>query len=315
MEIYKSLDEFTPLNGSVITIGSYDGLHRGHFHIINRMKSIAHSMKAPSVVLTFNPHPRYIVDSSDSDLSLIMSIEKKIDIFKKLNIDKLVILEFNEIFMKINAKAFMDNILVEYFNPKYIVAGSNHHFGHKKSGNEKFLKDYCNNNKIGLEIVRPLSDGENIISSTNIRKLIANGFIRRANYELGSIFGFNAKVVHGAGRGKNIDFPTANLEPLEENQILPKKGVYLTRCIINGLSHYGMCNFGTRPTFRGDDLVLEVHLFENFSRDLYDSSIWIEFLERIRSEKKFSSVSNLKKQLYIDKKQCLVLTKKYELGG
>ena len=125
----------------------------------------------------------------------------------------------------------------------------------------------------------------------------------------------NAKVVHGAGRGKDIEFPTANLQPLEENQILPKKGVYLTRCIIDGLSHYGMCNFGTRPTFREDDLVLEVHLFDDYSNDLYDHSIWIEFLERIRSEKKFSSVSDLKKQLYIDKSKCLVLKDKYELGG
>ena len=315
MEVYTTLEEFSPLSSSVITIGSYDGLHRGHFHIINRMKSIAHSLKTVSVVLTFNPHPRYIIDSSASSLGLIMSLEKKIDIFRKLDIDKLIILEFNESLMKINAQSFMNDILVKYFNPKYIVAGSNHHFGHKKSGNVKFLKDYCKNNKIGHEIVKPLSDGKNVISSTNIRKLISSGFIRRANYELGSIFGFNAKVVHGAGRGKDIEFPTANLQPLEEKQILPKKGVYLTRCIIDGLSHYGMCNFGTRPTFREDDLVLEVHLFDDYSNDLYDRSIWIEFLERIRSEKKFSSVSDLKKQLYIDKSKCLVLKDKYELGG
>ena len=229
MEIYTSLKEFKPLSSSVITIGSYDGLHRGHFHIINRMKSIAHSVNTVSVVLTFNPHPRDIIDKSESRLSLIMSLERKIEIFKNLNINKLVILEFNDNFMKTNAENFMDNILMKYFNPKYIVAGSNHQFGYKKSGDEKFLIKYCKNNKIGLEIVKPLSDGENIISSTSIRKLISSGFIRRANYELGSIFGFNAKVVHGAGRGKDIEFPTANLQPLEEKQILPKKGVYLTR--------------------------------------------------------------------------------------
>ena len=315
MEIYKSLKEFSPLISSVITIGSYDGLHRGHFHVINRMKSIAHSMKTVSVVLTFNPHPRFITDKKGLGLSLIMSMGKKIEIFRKLNIDKLIILEFNNSFMKINAETFMKNILVEYFNPKYIVAGSNHHFGYKQSGDKDFLKSYCKNNKIGLEIVKPLRDGNNIISSTSIRKLISNGFIRRANYELGSIFGFNAKVVHGAGRGKNMEFPTANLEPLEENQILPKKGVYLTRCIIDGLSHYGMCNFGTRPTFKERDLVLEVHLFDDYSKNLYDYRVWIEFLERIRSEKKFSSISGLKKQLYIDKRKCLELKDKYELGG
>ena len=315
MEILTSLERFSPLSSSVVTIGSYDGLHRGHFHIINRMKSIAHSINTNSVVLTFNPHPRFIIDKSGSGLSLIMGIDKKIEIFRNLNIDKLVILEFTDKFMKINAENFMDNILIKYFNPKYIVAGSNHHFGYKKSGDEQFLKEYCKNNKIGLEIVKPLSDGKNIISSTSIRKLISNGFIRRANYELGSIFGFNARVIHGAGRGKDIDFPTANLKPLEENQILPKKGVYFTRCIIDGLSHYGMCNFGTRPTFKEDDLVLEVHLFDDYSTDLYERSIWIEFLERIRSEKKFPSVNELIKQLHLDRSKCLALKEKYELGG
>ena len=315
MEILTSLERFSPLSSSVVTIGSYDGLHRGHFHIINRMKSIAHSINTNSVVLTFNPHPRFIIDKSGSGLSLIMGIDKKIEIFRNLNIDKLVILEFTDKFMKTNAENFMDNILIKYFNPKYIVAGSNHHFGYKKSGDEQFLKKYCKNNKIGLEIVKPLSDGKNIISSTSIRKLISNGFIRRANYELGSIFGFNARVIHGAGRGKDIDFPTANLKPLEENQILPKKGVYFTRCIIDGLSHYGMCNFGTRPTFKEDDLVLEVHLFDDYSTDLYERSIWIEFLERIRSEKKFPSVNELIKQLHLDRSKCLALKEKYELGG
>ena len=315
MEIFTSLERFSPLSSSVITIGSYDGLHRGHFHIINRMKSIAHSINTFSVVLTFNPHPKYIIDKNSSRLSLIMSIEKKIEIFRNLNIDKLVILEFNDNFMKINAENFMDNILIKYFNPKYIVAGSNHHFGYKKSGDKNFLKKYCKYNKISLEIVKPLTDGKNVISSTSIRKLISNGYIRRANYELGSIFGFSAKVIHGAGRGKDIDFPTANLQPHEENQILPKKGVYFTRCIINGLSHYGMCNFGTRPTFSEYDLVLEVHLLDDYSKDLYNRCIWIEFLERIRSEKKFPSVNGLIKQLHIDKIKCLMLKDKYELGG
>ena len=137
MEIYTSLKRFSSLSSSVITIGSYDGLHRGHFHIINRTKSIAHSINTISVVLTFNPHPRFIIDKSGSRLSLIMSIEKKIEMFRNLNIDKLVILEFNDNFMKTNAEnlwtIFWLNISIQS-----IVAGSNHHFGYKKSGDENF---------------------------------------------------------------------------------------------------------------------------------------------------------------------------------
>ena len=213
------------------------------------------------------------------------------------------------------ADDFMDNIIIKYFNPKYIVAGFNHTFGYNRKGDSNFLSDYCQRKEIGLEIVRPLKDSDVIISSTNIRRLIINGFIRRANFELGSIFGFSAKVVHGSGRGKGLEFPTANLVPLEKRQLLPKKGVYFTRCIINGLNHYGMCNFGTRPTFGEDDLVLEVHLLNDYSKDFYNDIVWIEFLERIRSEVKFSSVNELTEQLYKDKNKSLILKDKYELGG
>jgi len=314
MEIHRNLDNFTPLTKSVITIGSYDGIHRGHFNIINRLQSIAHSTQTKSVVITFDPHPRYVIKSENEKIKLLMSLERKIEIFKKLEIDILIILEFNEDFMKIEANDFMENILIKYFHPKYIVAGSNHSFGFNRGGDSQFLMKFCNENKIGLEILDSINDGKTIISSTNIRKLIENGYVRRANYELGSIYGFSAKVIHGSGRGKGMRFPTANLKPLEKKQLLPRNGVYFTMCIINGLNHYGMCNFGTRPTFEEDELVLEVHLFNGYSENLYDSNIWIEFLERIRSEKKFSSVKKLTDQLKKDKSKCLLLKDKYELG-
>ena len=168
--------------------------------------------------------------------------------------------------------------------------------------------------QIQLEVVNPLKDGEKIISSTNIRNLIKNGYIRRANYELGSIFGFYAKVVSGSGRGHKLKYPTANLVSVDKDQLFPKKGVYFTRCIIDGLSRYGMCNFGLRPTFEENALVLEVHIFGDISNSLYDYIIWIEFLERIRNEKKFSSADKLIKQLEKDEKECLSLKYKYELG-
>ena len=201
------------------------------------MQSIAQSISTTSIVITFEPHPRFVIDKYHHNIKLIMSLEKKIQIFKTLKIDKLVILDFNDSFMKINAQQFMNEIMVKYFSPKYIVAGRNHSFGYNRTGNTEFLLEYCKKNKIGIEIVNPLTDGNSTISSTNIRKLIENGYIRRANYELGSIYGFGAKVVHGSGRGKGLKFPTANLLPVEKKQLLPKKGVYFTRCIINGLNH------------------------------------------------------------------------------
>ena len=314
MEVYKSLKDFSPLANSVITIGSYDGLHRGHFQIINRVQTIAESINTDSVVITFDPHPRHVIKGGDKNIKLIMGMQKKTEIIRTLKIDKLIILDFSDSFRKISADDFMSDIIIKYFNPKYIVAGFNHTFGYNRKGDSNFLSDYCQRKEIGLEIVKPLKDSDVIISSTNIRKLIINGFIRRANFELGSLFGFSTKVVHGSGRGKGLEFPTANLVPLEKRQLLPKKGVYFTRCIINGLNHYGMCNFGIRPTFGENDLVLEVHLFDETSQDLYDSCIWIEFLERIRDEKKFPSAKELIKQLKKDEEICLSLKYKYQLG-
>ena len=313
MEIIYKLDKIK-LKSSVITIGSYDGIHRGHFHIINKVNSISNQLKISSVVITFDPHPRNLIGNPKEKVKLLMSLEKKIELIKNMSIDYLVILKFDTNLMNMDAEEFLKKILIKNFNPKCIVSGLNHTFGHNKSGDIKYLNKFCKKNDIAMEVVGPLKDGEMIISSTNIRNLIDNGFIRRANYELGSMYGFYSKVVSGSGRGKKLNYPTANLRPVDKDQLLPKIGVYFTRCIINGLSCYGMCNFGVRPTFEESDLVLEVHLFDEVIYDLYGHCIWIEFLERVRDEIKFSSIEKLIKQLEKDKSNCLALKYKYELG-
>ncbi len=313
MEILYEIDKIK-LKSSVATMGSYDGIHRGHFHIINKVNSISNQLNTRSVVITFDPHPRNLIGNPKEKVKLLMSLEKKIELIKSFSIDYLIILKFDTTLMKMNAEEFLKNILIKNFNPKCIVSGKNHTFGYKKSGDINYLRNFCMANNIALEIVKPLKDGEMFISSTNIRNLIENGFIRRANYELGSMYGFYAKVVSGSGRGKKLKYPTANLLPVEKDQLLPKIGVYFTRCFINGLSRYGMCNFGFRPTFEENDLVLEVHLFDKELNDLYDDCIWIEFLERVRDEIKFSSAKELIKQLEKDESNCLSLKYKYELG-
>ena len=175
-----------------------------------------------------------------------------------------------------------------------------------------YIKSYCEEKGIGLDIIHKISDEGHVISSTHIRQLIKDGFVRRANFELGSVFGFVATVIHGAGRGKELEFPTANVIPVEKNQLMPNPGVYFTRGMINGLQLYGMCNFGTRPTFNEEDLVMEIHFFHDKVIDLYGNEIRVEFLERIRDEKKFPSSEDLKSQLIKDKQKCLELQGKYE---
>ena len=313
MEILYEIDKIK-LKSSVTTMGSYDGIHRGHFQILNKVNSISNQLNISSVVITFDPHPGNLVGKPKEKVKLLMSLEKKIETIKSFSIDYLVILKFDTNLMNMDAEVFLKKILIKNLSPKYIVSGKNHTFGHRQSGDISYLKKFCKVNNIALEVVKPLMDDEVIISSTNIRNLIKNGFIRRANYELGSNYGFYAKVISGSGRGKKLQYPTANLLPVEKDQLLPKIGVYLTRCIINGLSRYGMCNFGVRPTFGEGELVLEVHLFDEEQNDLYDDCIWVEFLERVRDEKKFSSVEKLVEQLERDKSNCLSLKYKYELG-
>ena len=312
MEIVRNLKEQNSLVSSVLTIGSYDGIHRGHHDILSAVVNHAHAREIPSVLVTFDPHPRHVLDSNSDKLSLIMSLEQKLDIICSLGIDLVYIIDFTEAFSKTTAKDFLEQTILPYFKPEYLIVGYDHHFGNKREGGPKFLDQFCSKRRIGLEIIEPVSDDGHHISSTRIRQLINDGFVRRANFELGSVFGFEGKVVKGAGRGKDLTFPTANVIPLEKNQLMPKKGVYFIRGRIIGLQAFGMCNFGVRPTFDEQELIMEIHFFHDKLGNLYGQEIRVEFLERIRDEKKFPSSEILIKQLEIDKRKCLELQGKYE---
>ena len=297
--------------GSVVTIGTFDGLHRGHQDIIKTLTTIASAKGILATVITFEPHPRHILDKKNK-LSLLMSLDKKEALLAELGVDVLLVIPFTEEFSRITAEAFMDDVIMKHFHPAEIVIGYDHHFGHKRQGSPKFLQDYAGKRGIKLDIINPVADDKVFISSTHIRDLIGKGFVRRASFELGWVYGFRTKVVHGSGRGKDLEFPTANVVPLENDQLMPKPGVYLTRGRLNGDFIVGMCNFGTRPTFNETELVMEINFFISSMDDIYNREIYIEFLERIRDEKKFDNPDQLVTQLRQDKKYCLKLKKKYE---
>lgn len=310
MNIIRQIENIKKIERSVLTIGSFDGLHRGHQEIIKKVVSHAQSIGVHSVVITFDPHPRHILDR-DSKLPLLISLEKKLSLLEKLHVETVLVIPFTEEFSMITAKNFMDEIVMKHFNPEHIIIGYDHHFGHDRGGTPEFLFDYSEDKDLECEVVDAVSDDEIILSSTHIRQLIQEGFVRRASFELGWVYGFKANVVHGAGRGKDLSFPTANYLPIEENQLFPKNGVYFCRGRINGNSLYGMCNLGVRPTFNEEDFVAEIHFFSENIYNLYESTIEIEFLERIRDEKKFDNASLLVEQLKHDKSYCKQLMKKY----
>ena len=311
MNIFTEIEKIKNCDDCVLTIGSYDGLHRGHQDIIKTLTTTAAAKSKKSALITFDPHPRHILDNNKK-LSLIISMKQKIFLLEKLGIDILLVIPFTKEFSHMKAENFMDNVIMKYFSPSGIVIGYDHHFGYKREGSPEFLQEYANRRGINIDIINAVADDKVVLSSTHIRDLISNGFVRRASFELGWVYGFYAKVVHGSGRGKDLEFPTANIVAIEKNQLMPKTGVYLARGRVNDDFIVGMCNFGTRPTFNERELVMEINFFTSSLDDIYNREIYIEFLERIRDEKKFDNPDQLVQQLHQDRKYCLELKKKYE---
>jgi riboflavin kinase/FMN adenylyltransferase len=311
MEIYRNINNIPTHSATVLTIGSFDGIHRGHQEIIGRTVNMAKGKQIKSIVVTFDPHPRHILKYDSSKLPIILDLENKLSMLKYLGVDATLVVKFTSEFSKISPEIFLEKVIRKNFHPKDLVIGYDHHFGFKRKGTPSFVKDFGENFGINVEIVDGVSDEGSIISSTRIREQIRDGYVRRANFELGWVYGFNARVVRGAGRGQDLSYPTANFTPLDSNQLLPKEGVYFTRGRVVGKQLYGMCNLGTRPTFDERDFVMEVHFFDFNNINLYSQNIRIEFLERIRDEIKFESRFDLINQLNEDKTQCLMLESKY----
>lgn len=306
MDIYRSIESLNPLRKSILTIGSYDGLHRGHQAIVNKVVTTSRTLNLKSVVITFDPHPKQVLTTTyGNKFETLISIDKKIELLEKMGVDVTLIIPFDKTFSKTTAEEFINNVIINYFHPSKIFIGYDHHFGYNREGNANSLMEYEHRGQFRVEKVHSIKDQEEIISSSHIRDLIQDGYVRRASFELGWVFGFKATVVHGVGRGHRLRYPTANFIPENPTQLLPKNGVYFTRGLVNNKCLYGMCNIGYRPTFGEGNFVLEVHFFEEPPKELYGEIIEVQFLERIRDEQKFKSPVELKKQLEKDKEYCL----------
>ena len=311
MDVYRALTDIPNLPGSVVTMGTFDGCHRGHQEIIKKVVSMAESKGTHSVLITFDPHPRHVLQSGQK-LPMLMHIDKKLEILKSLRLDTVLIIPFDDSFSKITANQFLSDVVVKNFDPTTVIVGYDHHFGYEREGSPEFLKTYGENHGFDVDVIPPISDENVTLSSTHIRNLIQNGYVRRASFELGWVYGFKSKVIHGAGRGKELGFPTANFIPEEKNQLIPVNGVYFIRGRINGKNLYGMCNLGTRPTFDETEFVMEAHFFDLSSSNIYGKIITVEFLERIRDEVKFSNSTALIEQLNKDKQICMRFMQKYK---
>ena len=303
----KSAADYKQIKPSVVTIGTFDGVHVGHQQIINRLVSLAKKHQLQALVLTFFPHPRMVVQN-DSSIKLINTIDEKANQLQALGVDHLVLKEFTKSFSRLNALEYVRDILVNNLKVKHIIVGYDHHFGRNRTANITDLKEFGAFYDFEVTEIAPQEIDDVTVSSTKIRMALLDGKIVIANKFLGYNFMLSGKVVKGKGLGKTLDFPTANIHIEEAYKLIPKQGVYLVKSHIMGVVAYGMMNIGINPTVsQGNSTNIEVHFFD-FKQDLYGIFLKIELLEHLRSEIKFPNVEALKTQLEKDKveaKRCI----------
>ena len=297
--IRENLQDYNSTKPSVITIGTFDGVHIGHTKIINQLITISLKNNLTSILLSFFPHPKMVLQN-DNELKLINTIQEKEGLLNSLNLDYLIIKEFTKEFSRLSALEFVRDILVNKLNAKHIIIGYDHHFGRNRTANIEQLKEFGELYDFKVTEILAQDIDDIAISSTKIRKALINGEIKLANKFLGYNFFFSGDVVHGNNIGKTISFPTANIKVDQPYKLIPKNGVYIVKTIIDNQTTFGMMNIGYNPTFNGKQKSIEIH-FLNFNKNIYHKNLTIEMIMRIRNEIKFNSVEDLKKQLEKDK--------------
>ena len=304
--ISLNIQDYKKPVSSVVTVGTFDGIHLGHQKLINKVLSISKTENLRSIVLTFDPHPRTILNN-DSNISLLTTKTEKNKILESFNIDYLITQQFSKEFSRLTPLDYVKTILVDKLNAKHIVIGYDHHFGRNRNANSNNLNEFSKLFNFQVSEVDVLTKDNISVSSTKIRNLIFQGRIKEANALLGYKFVLTGNVVKGLGRGKKLGFPTANII-VNTDKIKPANGVYFINSKINDKSIFGMMNIGENPTFNDKDFSIEVHFFD-FENDLYEKQLTIEIIDKIRDEIKFDSSEMLSSQLETDKKKCYHLIK------
>ena len=311
MKVFRNIIEARNIPNAVVTIGTFDGVHLGHQAIFNKMKALAQSVGGQTVVVTFSPHPRQVLNIDSSNLRFLTTPEEKLKKFEEFGIDNVVIINFTKEFSRTPSEVFIKDYIIDNLKPAYIVVGYDHHFGKNRMGDFDLLSDL--KKKYGFKVERiAAQDVEHIaISSTKIRNALAQGNVKSANRLLGYPYAVTAEVVRGNEIGRTIGFPTANLELPKEYMLFGRGGVFACLVDYNGVTYKAMANIGHRPTI-GDraegDMLIEVNLFD-FDGDLYGKSITVRFIDRIRDEVKFEGLQALKAQLERDRERAKDLLK------
>ncbi len=298
MNTIQNIANFSTTEKTYITIGTFDGVHFGHQKIIEKLVVEAKKAGKKSVLLTFFPHPRMVLQK-DNSLELINTIEERAELLEKTGLDYLIIHPFSKEFSRMNALEFVRDILVNQLNVSKLIIGYDHHFGKNREGNINQLTEYSHLYDFTVEEILAQDIDDVSVSSTKIRKALLEGNIKTANSYLGYNFTLKGLVVSGKKLGSKIGYPTANINIKESYKLIPKTGVYVVKATIDNTTIFGIMNIGTRPTVNGDYRTIEVH-FLDFSKDLYDTTLTVELLYFIRDEVKFDSIDALINQIKKD---------------
>lgn len=303
-EGYENLNLVTP----VATLGIFDGVHRGHLTLLDRVVQKAKEEKSESAVITFSPHPRLVLEQNNKNLSFLTTIEEKKILLAKAGIDHLIVIKFTPEFSNIPACDFLKDILVGEIGTKYLVIGHDHHFGRRGEGDFNTIKQCAKDLDLTVEQVEGYHTEDGMISSSLIRGAILNGNIEKANNWLGYSYSVSGQIIEGRKLGRKIGFPTANIKPYSEHKLIPANGVYAVEVQLDKKVMPGMLSIGSNPTVNTDINFrsIEVHIL-NFDEDIYGRNITVIFRKRLRDEKKFGNIQELAEQMELDKQETLRL--------
>jgi len=299
MQVHRNIDMLPRFKNAVITIGTFDGVHKGHQQLIGRILQLSKEINGESVLITFDPHPRAVINPNDQSLRLLSTTEEKIKLLDSFHVDHLVIVPFTKEFSMLPARDYVEKFLAEKFHPAIIVIGYNHHFGHHRDGNIELLRNLSAQFYFRIEEIPKQMVDEIEVSSTRIRIALQEGDVSTASHLLGHKYSLTGKVVKGNQLGRKLGFPTANISVEDRFKLIPADGVYVVKVFVKDDWKNGVMNIGYRPTVNGTHRTIEVYIFD-FTGDLYDQEINVEFVEFIREERKFETLDLMVEEIRRD---------------
>jgi len=304
MQVHRNIDDLPVFRNAVVTIGTFDGVHLGHQRIIRQLKEESIACGGESVIVTFHPHPRKVVKAGQQVVSLLNTLEEKIELLEAHGVDHLVVVPFTDKFSQLSAAEYVEQFLVAKIHPHILIIGYDHHFGNDRKGNYRLLEALGPVHGFQVKEIPEQVINSLTVSSTNIRKALLAGKLKEANENLGYPYMISGEVVRGDQRGRTIGFPTANIDLNNTEKCIPSNGVYAVRVNVGGDKqlYNGMMNIGVRPTVDGSKRVLEVNLFE-FTKEIYGEPIRVWLYYYVREEIKFGSLAELQQQISMDKEK------------